>query len=384
MFIIDPCSNRITPVPSKKFNELGFTERQHLQEWLEHHPEALSTGKDDELLIIQKEFDGFDDTRERLDLLAIDKSGNLVIIENKLDDSGRDVIWQALKYAGYCANLKKLQVVEIFQRYLNKKAQLEGGEAAHADKILVEFLQVDDLESMQINTQKSQRLIFVAANYRKEVTNTALWLSQFGISCQCFKATPYQAADQLFLSIEQIIPPPEVSDFMIGIMDKEDEEKSTTNELKHRHRLRLEFWQKVLDGLHASSCNLYNNISPSKENWLPARPGIPGVSYVLIFGKNEVRVELYIYHPETEKNMMIFQQLKEQQDSIEKYFGAHLDWQPLPNRKACRIQYAMPVDGYDKANWPEMVQWLIEHIVRLEEAMKKPLEQVKLALGKTV
>lgn len=35
----------------------------------------------EELLIIQKEFDGFADTRERLDLLAIDKNGNLVIIE---------------------------------------------------------------------------------------------------------------------------------------------------------------------------------------------------------------------------------------------------------------------------------------------------------------
>ncbi|MEX0604876.1 MAG: hypothetical protein WD623_04740 [Marinobacter sp.] len=29
--------------------------------------------------------------REWLDLLAIDKDGNLVIIENKLDDSGQDV-----------------------------------------------------------------------------------------------------------------------------------------------------------------------------------------------------------------------------------------------------------------------------------------------------
>jgi RecB family endonuclease NucS len=50
-------------------------------------------------LIIQKEFDGFNDTKERLDLLALDKQGNLVIIENKLDDSGKDVTWQVIKYA---------------------------------------------------------------------------------------------------------------------------------------------------------------------------------------------------------------------------------------------------------------------------------------------
>ena len=114
MFTVDHQANRIKAVKTKTFSELGFTERKHLQEWLAHEPSALG----EELLIIQKEFDGFDDTRERLDLLALDKDGNLVIIENKLDDSGRDVVWQALKYASYCASLTKLQIVEIFQQYI--------------------------------------------------------------------------------------------------------------------------------------------------------------------------------------------------------------------------------------------------------------------------
>lgn len=54
--------------------------------------------------------------------MALDKEGNLVIIENKLDDTGRDVVWQALKYTSYCASLSKPQVVDIYQRYLNQKA----------------------------------------------------------------------------------------------------------------------------------------------------------------------------------------------------------------------------------------------------------------------
>lgn len=52
-------------------------ERHNLQEWIAKEPSSLG----EERLIIQKEFDGFADTRERLDLLAIDKNGNLVIIE---------------------------------------------------------------------------------------------------------------------------------------------------------------------------------------------------------------------------------------------------------------------------------------------------------------
>ncbi|WP_283407427.1 hypothetical protein [Anoxynatronum buryatiense] len=41
-------------------------------------------------MIIQKEFSGFDDTKERCDLLVFDEQGSLMIIENKLDDSGSD------------------------------------------------------------------------------------------------------------------------------------------------------------------------------------------------------------------------------------------------------------------------------------------------------
>jgi len=101
MYQINPTSNAIVQLVPKSFSELGFTERGHLQEWIAKMPESLG----EELLIIQKEFDGFDETRERLDLLALDKQGSLVVIENKLDDSGRDVVWQALKYASYCSSL---------------------------------------------------------------------------------------------------------------------------------------------------------------------------------------------------------------------------------------------------------------------------------------
>lgn len=86
MYQIDKTSNSITKLTTRPFAELGFGERTHLQEWIAKCPNCLG----EELLIIAKEFDGFDEIRERLDLLALDKQGGLVVIENKLDDSGRD------------------------------------------------------------------------------------------------------------------------------------------------------------------------------------------------------------------------------------------------------------------------------------------------------
>ena len=64
MFVIDKIHNRISKIKSKTFHELGFRERENLQEWIAKNPSCLG---DEELLIIQKEFDGFNDTNERLD-----------------------------------------------------------------------------------------------------------------------------------------------------------------------------------------------------------------------------------------------------------------------------------------------------------------------------
>ncbi|MCW8127609.1 DUF4268 domain-containing protein [Microbulbifer halophilus] len=384
MYKIDPAHNRIAPLEPCRFGELGFGERRHLQEWLENCPQALAQGDGEELLVIQKEFDGFDDTRERLDLLAIDKEGNLVIIENKLDDTGRDVVWQALKYAGYCANLSKAQVVDIYQRYLNQKGQQSGRPAESAADKLVEFLEVDGLEAAQINRIKSQRLIFVAARYRKEVTNTVLWLSQFGIACQCFKVTPYRAGNELFLNVEQIIPTPESSEFMIGMVAKETEEKNADSEQKHRHTLRLAFWERALEAFGRSRCTLYNNISPARDHWLYAGSGVSSVPFSLIFGKGEIRVELNIGRRNADENRYVFEGLRARQGEIEERFGQSLEWLPLPDKKSCRIQYAKPVDGYDRANWPEMIEWLVEHMARLEDALREPLKEINQQLKREV
>ena len=111
MYRIDRSANSIQPLARVSFRELGFRERAHLQEWIANEPLVLG----EELLIIQKECAGFSDISERLDLLALDKQGSLVIIENKLDDTGRDVTWQALKYASYCSRLTRDDIRDIYQ-----------------------------------------------------------------------------------------------------------------------------------------------------------------------------------------------------------------------------------------------------------------------------
>ena len=362
MFRINRTDNRIIPLQAKSFNELGFKERDHLQEWLAFRPDALG----EELLIIQKEFAGFTGTRERLDLLALDKNGNLVVIENKLDDSGRDVVWQALKYASYCANLSKSQVVEIFQKHLKKHDE-------DAESKICEFLNADDINEVKINTGNSQRLVFVAANFPKEVTNTALWLLGQGISIQCFRATPYAFGEELLLKIDQIIPTPEAEEFMIGMKAKEDEEKSTEVVLKDRERVRLAFWEEALKLFEKSECRLYDSVNPSKDHWLGAGSGVALCPFILVFLKTKIRVELYLGRRDIAENKFLFNELEKRKEEIEKNFGGKLIWNHKEDRKASLIQFGKPFDGYNQENWPQMIEWLISNMTLLEKALKKPL-----------
>ena len=143
MYQVNRTANRLKKLDQTRFSVLNLRERDHLQEWLANQPDALG----EDLLIIQKEFDGFADTRERLDLLALDTDGQLVVIENKLDDSGRDVTWQALKYAAYASSLTKAQIIDIYQQYLNRFCG--GGNAVQniCDFLDQETLDVSDVSA---------------------------------------------------------------------------------------------------------------------------------------------------------------------------------------------------------------------------------------------
>jgi hypothetical protein len=257
MYLIDQTNNRIKrQLQIRTFSELGFKERQHLQRWIADTPEVLG----EPLLIIQEEFDGFNDTNERLDLLALDKEGNIVVIENKLDDTGRDVTWQVLKYASYCSTLTKDNIRQIFQAHLDKQ-----GNGEQATESLSDFFNGTEYEDLVLNQLQTQRVIMIAGKFRKEVTSTALWLINYKLRVQCFKASIYSLGEELILDIEQIIPTKDAADYIISMADKTQEELSSKASLQNSHHVRLEFWNKLLP-LVKGKTPIYQNISPSKRS----------------------------------------------------------------------------------------------------------------------
>ncbi len=363
MFRIDKTGNSIEPLNARSFADLGFQERQHLQEWIAKSPSCLG----EDILIIQKEFSGFSDTQERLDLLALDKEGRLVIIENKLDDTGKDVTWQALKYASYCAALNNEKICRIYQDYLSKT-----GEGGNASELIAEFLEISDLSEMNLNHGISQRIMLIAANFRKEVTSTVLWLMNFKLQVQCFKVTPWSRGEDLFLNFEQIIPVKDAQDFVIGLAEKARDEV----QISSANTMRREFWSEILRVMRGKS-NLYDNISAGTGGWIAAGSGTRGVGFGFVVTNKCGRVEIYIDRGNQAENKYIFDQLHAQRDVLNKEFGEPLIWQRLDNRRACRIKFEADANISDREDWPRMIEFMTDAMVRIEKTFREPLQKLK-------
>lgn len=361
MYLINRTTNRIEPLQQRTFSELGLRERSNLQEWIANHPVALG----EELLVIQKEFAGFADTAERLDLLALDKRGNLVIIENKLDDSGRDVTWQALKYASYCSSLSKEQIRSIFQRYLD----LHSPGTLAADR-LTEFFQAE-YEELELNPGVSQRIMLIAGSFRKEVTSTVLWLMNYKLQVQCFEATVYALGNELFLSLEQIIPLRGAEEYIIGMAEKTQEDAVRQKEIPERYRVRREFWTYVLERMNRES-DLFRNISPGNDAWIGTGSGAGGVVFNMVATSKASRVEVYINRDRRE-NEQIFDALIARRAEFEQAMELPINWFRNDEGKGCRIDVTADGNLYDRDRWHQMADFLIPTMIRFVAVFREPL-----------
>lgn len=363
MFSIDSANKKVVALSKKSFSKLGFSERHDLQEWICGNPEILG----EPLLIIQKEFDGFFDTNERLDLLALDSSGNLVIIENKLDDSGRDVVWQALKYVSYCALLKKSEIRDIYQKHL--------GVAASAEDKLSEFFNNTAFEDIRLNPQDGdQRLILVAANFRKEVTTTVLWLRDHGVDVKCIRVTPYKDGDRLYLDAEQILPVQDIGDYQVRLSAKKQDDVADSKVEAERHKVRRDFWTAALPVVGAK-VSMFKSKSPTADHWLTGTSH-GGVSFNLQTLKDKALLELYIDTGDAAKNKTVFSKLYAKKEEFESAFASPLDWRELPDKRASRILavYNGDFSLADSETWEPAINWMAENMKRLSDVFWKPID----------
>jgi len=201
MYQVDIKSKKLKKLTPIKFSEFEIKERFDIEEWIKKNPDILK----ENLLVIgeQKSLP----SGRQTDLLALDKNGNLVIIELKRDDSGKEVYWQAITYAAQFSEYSPNEIVALFEEYL----QTIGNNPDEAKSKIEEFIE-EDFEKIN----QKQRIILVSKEFHQDVLKAAKWLSEeYDLDIKCVRLVPFKdESGNLFLTSEVLIPTPGLEEYI--------------------------------------------------------------------------------------------------------------------------------------------------------------------------
>jgi hypothetical protein len=205
----------IDRLEERTFGSAGLHERRDLQRLLREHVEVIAP----ETLVISEEFGSWEDSRRRIDLLAIDKDANLVVIELKRTEEGAHMELQSIRYAAIVSAMTFDQAATVFGEYLNQIGKLDRDPRL----TILDFLGWDEGDTDQFG--QDVRIVLASADFSKELASSVLWLIDHGIDIRCVRLKPYSLGDRLVVDVQQIIPLPEAADYQFQIREKARRER---------------------------------------------------------------------------------------------------------------------------------------------------------------
>jgi len=201
----------LAPVEATTFDELQVRERADLQRLLRSELDVIAP----DCMLLAEEFSSWDDSRRRIDLLAIDRDANLVVIELKRTEDGGHGELQALRYAAMVSMMS-------FEHAVNAYAQSRRGDIApeEARQELLRFLDWEESETDQFPTDI--RIVLVSANFSKEVTSTVMWLNDRDLDIRCVRLRPHRFANEVIVDVQQILPLPEAAEYQVRMRERNE------------------------------------------------------------------------------------------------------------------------------------------------------------------
>ncbi len=218
LFVVSEDLNNIEKIESQSFVSLKVWERTHIQEWIRKHPDILG----EDLLIVNMEFDRFEGSRDRLDLLALDRRGNLVVVELKRDSFAGHADLQSIRYA---AMISTMTVEQLLERYVDYHKKVTGEEVSQEQlrSTINDFVTLEDFEELS----SRPRIILCSEDFSQEITTTVLWLRGFDLDISCVRLTPYRSEGKIILVPEKIIPLRESEQYITRVQEKEEQRQES-------------------------------------------------------------------------------------------------------------------------------------------------------------
>lgn len=363
-------NDSISEVAPTTFADQRINERSDLQRLLRTQFAAI----DPDVLIISEEFASWEKSKRRIDLLGVDRDGKLVVIELKRTEDGGHMELQAIRYAAMASTMTFEQAIEAYKCFLAVHSPTKDAKSE-----LLAHLNAQSLEEVQF--AKDVRIILVSADFDPEITSAVMWLNKQNLDITCIRMRPYPVADRLLIDVQQLLPLPEASEYMVRLKQKEQASEADENE---RHTLRRQFWAEFLP-LAGKRTPRFANRTPGTAHWIASPSGYSGIRYVYCVWQEQSGVEFYIDDGSIEVNKRIFDYLYARKDSIETTHGNPLGWERLDSKRACRIFDDSCGIGLrsPRSEWAKAHDAMISAMLRIESALKPHLDAAVTA-GKSV
>jgi endonuclease NucS-like protein len=177
----------------KPVTRASLATEDQIETWVAENPGILGLG----LLIIGRQVTI--ESRGRLDLLGLDSSGNLVILELKRDRTPREIVAQVLDYASWVVGLTTRDVHDLANKYLARP--LPAAFQERFDRALPENLNGD------------HQMVIIASELDATTTRIVEYLSErhdLSINTALFRV--FQDGDRQLLATDWQLDPEQVEE----------------------------------------------------------------------------------------------------------------------------------------------------------------------------
>jgi hypothetical protein len=365
MAFYEMTSNCLREIPATTFYAAGIRERADLQRLLRDQIEIAAA----DTLVVAEEFGDWENSNRRIDLLALDKDANLVVIELKRTEDGGHMELQALRYAAMVSTMTFEKVEEVFTTYRRRL-----GKDGEARSELLDFLGWEDPGDHPF--AEEVRIVLISAEFSKELTTSVMWLNKQGLDIRCIRLKPYADNGRVLVDVQRIIPLPEADDYMIRIRKKQEGDRVRREEDTPRNEFRRKFWEGLLQYLANNGHPWAQGRDTTKESWIASGVGKTGVGVNAVMGQgSRLRVEIYC---SKDPDKELFKALYAHKAEIEsKVQGENVSWERLRDGGASRVAVYRPYDkdqaAEDTPYRTELFVWICKNMTTLRGIAKQYL-----------
>jgi len=134
-------------------------------------------------------------------------------------------------------------------------------------------------------------------------------------------------------------------------------------------QLQLKFWTALIGRL-AKAAPQIRPQKPRPQHWLNNSIGRSSFGLNITANTRDERLGVELWIP-GEAAKQHFANLSAQKSDIEKKLGFELDWQELPDAKACRIATWYPKASIeDESRWGEYFDWLTQRLLKMDQVLR--------------